>query len=260
MIFKKMKKVKISVVIPTKNEERMIKDCLASVKWADEIVVIDDYSQDKTREIAKKFGARVFLHRWQGFSQQKNYGFRKTKGEWVLFLDADERVTPELKTEILQIIKSPQVSFVGYKMPRLNNLLGQDMHFGGWYPDYQTRLVKREKFKGWRGKLHEQLLINGRVGRLKSHLYHLTHRSLSAMIEKTQRWSKIEAELLEKAGHPPVTWWRILRIMLTEFWQRGVKKQGWRDGTVGWIEIFFQMFSRFFTYARLWEKQNRKVK
>jgi len=250
--------MKLSVIVLTKNEEKMLPGCLRSVhQLADEIIIVDSQSTDKTLEIAKKFGAKVFLHKWQGFSEQKNYGFKKANGDWILFLDADERVTPELREEILQEIKKPKNLFSGYDIPRLNNILGKDLYFGGWYPDYQRRLVKKDKFKRWKGRLHEQMLVDGPTGKLKSNIYHITHRDLSSMIEKTREWSKIEAGLLCKADHPPVTWWRILRIMLTEFWERGIKKQGWRDGTVGWIEIIFQMFSRFITYARLWEMQNK---
>jgi len=131
------------------------------------------------------------------------------------------------------------------------------MHYGGAWPDYVKRLFLKEKLKRWIGELHEDPVFEGEMGRLKNPIVHIAHRDLSLMVEKTREWSKIEAELLYKTGHPPVTWWRILRIMLSEFWLRGVKLQGWRDGTVGWIEIIFQMFSRFVTYGRLWELQQK---
>ncbi|MGB9706539.1 MAG: hypothetical protein ACPLXP_00480, partial [Microgenomates group bacterium] len=108
------------------------------------------------------------------------------------------------------------------------------------------------------GKLHEHPVFEGKLGYLKNPMLHFTHRDLSLMIQKTNQWSEIEADLLFKANHPPVTWWRILSIMAKEFWQRGIKLQGWRDGVVGWVEIIYQMFSRFITYTKLWEKQNEK--
>ena len=119
--------------------------------------------------------------------------------------------------------------------------------------------ARRKKLKRWEGRLHEEPVFEGQLGHLQEPMVHLTHRDLSSMIEKTSSWSKIEAELLDQAGHPPVTWWRILRVMLSEFWERGIKKQGFRDGTVGWIEVIFQMFSRFVTYVRLWESQKQKL-
>jgi glycosyltransferase involved in cell wall biosynthesis len=255
-----MRKFTISIVIATKNEEKMIKDCLNSVKWADEIILIDDYSEDKTVEIAKKFGAKVFLHKWLGFSGQKNYGFRKARGDWVLFLDADERVTAELKDEILGEINKTKNLFSGYDIPRLNNILGKDMYFGGWYPDYQRRLVRREKFRGWRGKLHEEMIISGEIGVLKNNIYHITHRSISWMVNKSIIYSKIEAEELFRHNHPKMTWWRFFRPMIQEFLYRLVRKMGWRDGIRGWIEAIYQSFSRFLVYAYLWEIQNSEEK
>lgn len=257
-----MKQLKISVVIATKNEEKMIKDCLESVKWADEIVIIDDFSEDKTVEIAKKFGVKIFLHKWPGFSKQKNYGFKRATGDWILSLDADERVTPELKEEILKEIKKTKNPFSGYHIPRLNNILGKDMYFGGWYPDYQKRLVRREKFKRWKGKLHEEMLVRGQTGKLKSNIYHITHRGLSWMVEKSLVYTRHEAEEMLKAKHPKMVWWRFFRPMAQEFFYRLIKKSGWRDGIIGWIEAIYQTFNKFLIYARLWEMQNfqKKIK
>lgn len=252
--------MKLSVIVIAKNEEEMIRDCLESVKWADEIVVIDDFSKDKTGEIAKEFGAKVFLHKWQGFSEQKNYGFKKASGDWILFLDADDRVTPELKEEILQEIKKEKNPFSGYDIPRLNNILGKDLYFGGWYPDYQRRLVKKEKFKGWKGRLHEQMLVDGQTGKLKSNIYHLTHRGISWMVEKSIVYTRYEAEELLKSGHPKMAWWRFFRPMGQEFFYRLIRKSGWRDGIIGWIEVIYQCFNKFLIYARLWEMQNLQKK
>ena len=254
--------MKLSVIVIAKNEEQMIRDCLASIKWADEIILVDSGSTDKTMEIAKKYSARIISLPTEKleFARWRNVGLREAKGEWILYLDADERVTPELRKEIKESIKY-QVSsikyFTAYEIPRQNFYLGKEMHYGGAWPDYVKRLFFKEKLRYWERELHENPVFDGEMGRLKNPIVHITHRDLSLMVEKTREWSKIEAELLYKTGHPPVTWWRILRIMLSEFWLRGVKLQGWRDGTVGWIEIIFQMFSRFVTYGRLWELQQK---
>ena len=252
----KVKKTKkLSVIIITRNEQEMIKDCLESVSgWADEIIIIDDASIDKTIDIVKKYETKVtLLSEKTDFFELRNQGLKKANGDWVFYLDADERVTPELKVEMKKVIRDTK--YVAYAIPRRNFLLGKEMRYGGWFPDYAKRLFKRNKLLRWEGRLHEEPIFTGELGHLKEPMIHFTHRDLSSMIEKTSQWSKIEADLLYQANHPPVTWWRILRVMLTEFWLRGVKKQGWRDGTVGWIEIIFQMFSRFITYARLWELQ-----
>lgn len=262
-----MKKARLSVIILTKNEEKRIKDCLDSVKWADEIILVDSGSTDKTIPIAKKYGAKIVSYKTPRpeYSLWRNRGLKETKGDWVFYLDADERATPELKKEILALLSQRSHGPVrgagevgGWAIPRRNFYLGKEMKYGGAWPDYVKRLFKKDKLKKWKGRLHEEPIFEGELGHLKEPIIHLTHRDLSSMVEKTRKWSKIEAELLYQADHPPVTWWRILRIMITEFWKRGVKLQGWRDGTIGWIEIIFQMFSRFITYARLWEMQQRR--
>jgi len=254
-----MKKPKISVIIIGKNAQDLVKDCLLSVKWADEIIYLDGGSTDRTLEIVKDFKVKVKKQKEKkmDFAAWHNQGIKESKGEWIFYLDTDERVTPELKKEILEKINSSE-NFAAYAIPRRNILLGKEMRFGGWWPDYQIRLFKRKFFKSWKGKLHERPVFEGELGYLKSPMLHLTHRDLSSMVEKTNQWSEIEADLLYKSGHPPMTWWRFLTAMGRELWQRGVKLQGWRDGTVGWIEIIYQMFSRFITYAKLWEKQNNE--
>jgi len=254
-----MKKINFSVIIIAKDEEKMIGECLESVKWADEIILLDGGSTDKTLEVAKRYPQvkavgqgvrRIDYGAWH------NQGIQEAKGEWLLYVDADERITPGLQEEMQDVIRDTQ--YVAYAIPRQNVLLGKAMKFGGWYPDYQIRLFFKNNLKKWEGKLHERPVFEGELGYLKNPMIHLTHRDLSSMVDKTREWSKIEAGLLYEAGHPPVTWWRILKVMFSEFWQRFVKYQAWRDGTVGWIEGLFQVFNRFLIYARLWELQNNK--
>lgn len=253
-----MKSTKLSIVIATKNEEKTIHDCLKSVGWADEIIIVDDFSTDRTIEIAKRFKAKIFFNRWQGFSEQKNYGFEKTSRDWILFIDADERVTPELKEEILKIVNSSETIFSAYNIPRLNNILGKDLYYGGWYPDYQKRLVKREKFKGWVGKLHETMVTQGGIGKLTSNIYHLTHRGITWMLNKSIIYTEYEAEERFNNQHPQMVWWRFFRPPVQEFFFRLIIKCGWRDGPIGLIEAIYQAFNQFIIYARLWEMQRLK--
>lgn len=253
-------KTKISIITIAKNEQEMIEDCLKSCCWADEIILLDGGSIDKTLDIAGKYKAKIIPQevKTEDWGAWHNQGKKEASGDWIFYLDADERVTPCLRAEIENLKLGMENKIGALAIPRQNILLGKPMRFGGWYPDYQIRLFKKDKLLRWEGKLHERPIFEGELGYLKNHMLHLTHRNLSSMVEKTQKWSVIEAELLYKSRHPPVSWWRILRMMFVEFWQRGIKKQGWRDGTVGWIEIIFQMFSRFITYARLWEMQSKK--
>jgi len=255
----------LSVVIVARNEEKLIKEAIKSANFADEVLVLDTGSTDKTVAVARKAGARVVRKPTEGltFARWRTEAIKEAKGDWIFYLDADERITPELKRELLQITSQEprtqnQKPITAYAVPRENYYLGQRVRWGGAWPDYVKRLFWKKALKKWVGKLHEEPVFEGKLAHLNSPIRHYTHRDLTSMVAKTIEWSKLEAEELCRANHPPVTWWRILRIMATELWQRGIKKQGFRDGTVGVIEVVFQIFSRFITYARLWELQQKK--
>ncbi len=263
----------LSVVIIARNEEKLIGEAIESAKFADEVLVLDTGSTDKTAAVAKKAGARVIKRPTKGlaFARWRTEAIKEVRGDWIFYLDADERITPELKSEILQIVShslshtgcvhsdTPGVS-MAYAVPRENYYLGRRVRWGGAWPDYVKRLFWKKALKKWTGRLHEEPVFEGKLTHLRNPIRHYTHRDLTSMVAKTIEWSKLEAEELYRAHHPPVTWWRILRIMLTELWQRGIRKQGFRDGTVGVIEVIFQVFSRFITYARLWEIQIKNSK
>ena len=252
------RKMKISAIIIARNEEKMLEDCLRSVSWADERILVDTGSTDKTAELAKRLGARVVETKDGDFSKWRNLGAKEATGDWLLYVDADERVTPELRAEIVSTINSQQSTISNYTahaIPRRNFLLGHEMHWGGWWPDYVLRLIRKDALIQWEGKLHEQPKIKGEVGKLKNPLIHITHRSLSEMVEKTNNWSEIEAQLLFKSHHPKMTWWRFFSVAFREFWYRGILNLGFLDGPVGIIEIIYQMYSRMITYAKLWEMQ-----
>lgn len=243
----------ISAIIIAKNEENMIADCLDSVSFCDEIIVVDNGSEDKTADIAKRFGAKVFLQKSDSFSDLRNYGLRKAKNNWILYVDADERVTDELRLNIqFQISNSKYPMPTVYKIKRKNFYLGDNE----WpYLEWMERLFRKGSLKGWKGDLHETPLIEGKIEELDGFLLHYTHRDLASMLKKTIEWSKIEAELRFKAGHPKMTWWRFLRVMLTTFFDYYCRQGGWKLGTAGLIESMYQSFSMFITYARLWEMQ-----
>ncbi len=245
---------KISVLILTKNEEKNIKDCLASVVWADEIIVVDDYSEDKTTERCKMLDLRckIFQRHLNGdFAGQRNFALSQASGDWVLYVDADERVTKELSEEIRRVA-SQASDTPAFRVKRKNYYFGRHE----WpYIEKIPRLFKKENLNGWQGRLHESPRIEEGIGDLKGFLLHYTHQDLSSMLANTIEWSKIEAQLRLKAGHPQVTWWRFPRVMLTEFFKYYFGQGGWRAGTVGLMESLYQSFSIFITYARLWEEQ-----
>lgn len=247
--------MKLSVVILAKNAETVIADAIASVDFADEVIVVDNNSTDRTVELAKYLQAKVFSVDTNDFSELRNRGLQEAKGEWVLYVDTDERVSKKLKEEITRIISSqisPKQNLCGFYVKRKNFYLGNNE----WpYIEKIERLFKKDALKEWRGQLHESPIINGEVGELDSFLLHYTHRDLTSSLAKTIEWSKIEAELRFKAGHPKVTWWRLPRVMITSFFVSYIRQGGWKMGTVGLIESIYQAFSMFITYARLWEIQ-----
>lgn len=268
---------KISAIIIAKNAEELIADCMDSVSFCDEIIVIDDGSTDRTAELSKLLGAKVYTLVSRSFAERRNYGLRKAKGTWVLYIDADERVSPELKKSILEAVSdrhsgkrvtstsrisnssesdSGQVRMteaVAYRLQRKNFYLGNHE----WpYIENLERLFKKTALEEWYGELHETAKVDGKIGDLDGYLLHYTHTDLSSMVEKTIVWSKIEAELRYNSKHPKMTWWRFFRVMFTAFYDSYIKQQGWKIGTAGLIESIYQAFSIFITYARLWELQN----
>jgi len=248
----------ISTIVLSKNVQDMIGDCLDSFSWTDEIIVVDSGSTDDSLEIARQKGARIVRTHPSDFSSLRNLGAQKAIGKWLLYIDADERVSKELKKEIIQ--KTLSDTFSAYAIPRKNNLLGHDMKYGGWWPDYVMRLIKKDKLVRWRGHLHEQPEIKGNVSKLKNPLYHISHRSISSMIQKTNAWSEIEARLLYDSNHPKMNVIRFFTAAFREFWYRGILKLGFLDGSIGVIEIFYQIYSRIVTYSKLWELQLKEEK
>lgn len=275
--------IKLSVIILAKNAENLIVDCIESVRFADEILVIDDNSEDRTAEIAKKLGAKVIEESTKSFAEKRNVGLKHATGEWILYIDTDERVSGELSGSIKNVILGSEAtpeskkerswsvprfsrkqapfgplqddSCVAYKIQRQNFYLGNHP----WPKIEQLeRLFKKSALKGWYGELHESPKVDGKVGLLDGFLLHYTHRDLSSMLEKTIEWSDKEARLRFDTHHPQMTWWRFPRVMLTAFWDSYIKQQGYKAGTMGVIESVYQAFSMFVTYAKLWEMQQER--
>lgn len=246
---------KISVIVVARNEEAKIGKCLESVNFADEILVFDNNSTDKTSEISKKNGVKVLAIDEGDFSERKNFAFSKAKHNWILSLDADERVTSDLHDEIVKIIKHPNKRFGAYAIPRKNYIFGKEFKYGGLWPDYVVRLFRKDKFVRWEGRLHEQPVISGRLSYLKKPLIHFKHDTLEEMVVKTNEWSEVEAKLMFESSHPRMNIFRFLSAMLREFNLRMIRQKSFMDGDVGIIYTLYQVFSRFLSYGKLWEMQ-----
>lgn len=242
---------KLSVVILAKNEGKRIEACLRSVSFADEIVVIDNGSEDETCKIAQQLGAKVINVESSDFSLLRNKAISETRGLWILYIDADEIVTDELREEILRLLDSGDTTYSAYFIKRKNNYLGHPWPI----TDKMQRLFFKKNLLKWYGPLHETAVINGRESVLHGYVNHDTHRTLEEMVIKTNNWSAKEALLRFNAMHPKMTWWRFLRVMVTAFSHTYFLQGGYKAGTVGLIESLYQAFSLFITYAKLWELQ-----
>lgn len=245
--------MKLSIIILAKNVEKEIVPAIKSSQFANEIIVVDTGSTDSTIEVARKLGCKIVHTTTDSFSKWRNDGAEVAKGEWLLYLDSDERIPVKLAREVLSTIENPEHN--SYTISRYEVFLGK--HLDHWPDPKVHRLMKKSALKRWEGKLHEQPKVTGTVGELKNQMVHLSHKNIDEKLPNTLIWSKSEAKMLLDAGHPPMAGWRFIRIMLTEFWDRCIRQGLWRDGTEGWIEIIYQMFSKFVTYERLWEMQRK---
>ncbi len=255
--------MKISGIVITKNSEDTIADCLESLQFCDEIIVVDAGSEDRTADIAKKMKAKVISGVSHSFAEQRNIGLKAAKGELVLYIDTDERISEELRKNIMSAVSQEDPSalpqddikrFSAFKIQRKNFYYGNHE-----WPKIEKleRLFKKEKLKEWVGELHESPKIDGAVGLINGYLLHYSHQDLAAMVAKTNKWSETEAELRFRSHHPKMTWWRFPRVIITAFFDSYCSQGGWKAGTAGVVESMYQAFSIFITYAKLWEMQTK---
>ena len=245
----------LTTIIITKNEEKNIEECIKSVKFSNQIIVVDDESADNTVEIAKKNGAEVISGKFTSFSKQREAGMKEAKSDWILYLDADERVTEELRREIEKVITQKESADI-YKIKRRNFYFGN--HEWYFYAKLE-RLFKKDALKGWSGEIHESPVYVGSVRELKGFIDHFTHQDLGSMLDKTIEWSETEAKIRFNAKHPTMTWWRFPRVMIGSFFTYYIKQKGFKAGTAGLVESIFQTYSTFITYAKLWEMQKKST-
>jgi glycosyltransferase involved in cell wall biosynthesis len=240
---------KLSVIIITKDEEQNIRDCLESVKWADEIIVLDSGSGDRTIEICREYTKNIFETDWPGFGIQKNRALLKATSEWVLSIDADERVTEELETEIKDILLNGMKT--GYEIPRLSNYCGRFMRHGGWWPDRVLRLFKRERGKFTDALIHERLIVDGDLGRLTHHLVHYTFRDLEKVLDTVNRYSTAGALQRFESGKSGGLR-KAIAHGLWMFLRTYIIKAGFMDGAEGFMLAVSNAEGAYYKYLKLW--------
>jgi glycosyltransferase involved in cell wall biosynthesis len=245
----------LSVILITKNEEANLKDCLESVSFANEIIIVDSQSADQTISIAQSFGARVEITTdWPGFGPQKNRALNLATQDWVLSIDADERVTPELKNEILDAIQSNS-SQDCYAIPRSSWYCGRFMKHSGWYPDYVDRLFKRGTAKFSDHLVHERLLPNGDVGHLKNHFLHYSYRNFEQVLKKVDVYSSAAALQAFQKGQTGC----LAKALLHGFWaffRTYVLRKGFLDGQYGFALALSNGATSYYKYVKLWQLGN----
>jgi glycosyltransferase involved in cell wall biosynthesis len=244
---------KLSVTIITLNEAAHIGAAIDSASWADEVIVVDAGSSDGTIDIARSKGARVATRAWSGYVDQKNHAASLAQHDWILSLDADERVTPELASEIRSLL-AVEPSRKGYRVPRVTFHLGRWMRTTDFYPDYQTRLYDRRAAR-WQGRhVHESVAVDGGAGQLRHELQHYSYRDLQDHLDRINHYSTLAARQMHEAGrragpldllvHPPAA-----------FLRNYVLRRGFLDGTAGLTLSAVNAYSVFLKFAKLWELQ-----
>jgi glycosyltransferase involved in cell wall biosynthesis len=238
-------RARITVITLTLNEERNIRECLETVRWADEIIVVDSGSADRTVEIAKEFTPHVHVISWPGYGPAKNYALERASGEWILWLDADERVTPELAREIGSLLDRPEVGESGFAMARRAYFLGRWIRHAGWYPSRVVRLFRR-------GRLE----LEGRVGVTQHDLLHFTDPDLHHYLMKFNRYTTLAAEEMERNGRRSRVPDLLLRPLF-QFVKMYLFRRGFLDGIEGFILSILSSAYVFVKYAKLWERRRR---
>ncbi|HVR72860.1 MAG TPA: glycosyltransferase family 2 protein [Planctomycetota bacterium] len=263
------RRAELTACIITFNEERNLPDALASVAFADEIVMVDSRSTDRTREIAAAFrgrapggeevAPRVIERDWPGHVEQKNFAIDQATHDWVLCVDADERVSPELRREVEEALSRDPPGADGYTMPRKTHYLGRWILHGGWYPDRKLRLFRRSRGRWGGTNPHDHVHVDGIVKRLRGDLYHYSYRGMADHLRTIDSFTAISAREKARKG----VRWPILRMGIHppfKFFKMYILKQGFREGVVGLIVAMLGSFYVFLKYAKLWELREREWK
>ncbi|MDP3987955.1 MAG: glycosyltransferase family 2 protein [Candidatus Levybacteria bacterium] len=245
--------MKLSAVVLTKNEEKNIGDCLKTLNFAHEIIIVDDYSEDKTLEIAKKSGdtVKIFEHRLDGdFSKQRNFGLSKTSGDWVLFLDADERVFEKLALEISNIQYKTADKYKGFYIKRIDQIWGKELKYGETANIKLLRLAKKNA-GSWEGKVHEEWKVNGEAGQLENPISHYPHKNISDFLKEINFYTDLRSKELYDNGIR-VNWVSIIIYPLAKFLCNYFIRKGFLDGTEGFLSAAFMSLHSFLVRGKLW--------
>jgi glycosyltransferase involved in cell wall biosynthesis len=248
-----MSRARLSVVVVTQNEEERIRACLEAVAWADELIVIDAESSDKTATIARELTDHVFVRPWPGFAAQKNFGLEQAHGDWILALDADEIVSAPLREEIAGILAGDG-HHAGYTIRRRNLFWGRWVRHGGLYPDWQLRLFQRGRGRFAERTVHESVTVEGRVGRLAGHLEHRSYRDVADFLERADRYSTLAAGEWLAAGRPSRPLLDLVVRPVGRFLGMYVARAGFLDGWRGFLLAVLYGYYVLMRSVKVWER------
>jgi glycosyltransferase involved in cell wall biosynthesis len=248
-----MSRGRLSVVVVTRNEEERIRGCLESVAWADEIIVVDAESSDKTATVARELTDHVFVRPWPGFAAQKNFGLDQAQGDWVLSLDADELISTPLREEIGAILAGAG-AHAGYAIPRRNVFWGRWIRHGGLYPDWQLRLLRRGRGRFVERSVHESVTVDGSVGRLTGHLEHRSYRDVADFLERADRYSTLAADEWLASGRRARPLTDLVGRPVGRFLSMVVARAGFLDGWRGFLLAVLYGYYVLMRSAKVWER------
>lgn len=255
-----VKSVPLSLVIITRNAEAHLQKCLQSVPFAEDKLVLDCGSTDRTQEIARENGARVVVEEWRGFGLQKRRATELAKTDWVLNLDADEALSPESQKEVLALFQDGSRRFEesAFQFPRLSYHMGRWIWHGGWYPDWQTRLYDRKRANWTSAQLHEKVQCeSGKLARLKKPILHWVFKDLADQVQTNNRYSTLGCEELRAKGKR-FSHFNLLVKPLVKFLETYVWKRGFLDGIPGFVISVGAGYSVFLRWAKLWEHEKQE--
>lgn len=252
----KTTKVPLSVVVITKNEEENIGECLESARFADEIIVVDDESTDRTREIVARYTDKIFSRKMENEGRHRNWAYAQAKNDWVLSIDADERVSPELRAEIASLL-SGSPAFKAYGIPRRNYIGSYWLRHGGEYPAPQTRLFLRKEFKYEEAEVHPRAIMEGDTGFLKGDIIHYSHRDLTDYLRSLNGHTSLEAKKWFLSGRKVTLGKALSRAFQRTVWTRLIRKQGYKDGIYGLAVAYFSGVYQIVSYLKYKELELR---
>lgn len=242
---------KLTAIIPTGNEIHNIEAVIASVDFADEILVVDSFSTDGTYEKSQELATKVIRREYEYSASQKNWAIPQATHEWILLVDADERVTPDLKAEILKILNKETIEETAFWIGRMNHFMGERVHYSGWRNDKVIRLFKRDFCKYQDKHVHAEIIVDGDVGKLKNKFYHNTYITFEKYIEKLNRYASWQAKDYDKKTGPLTPYHFVIKPFWA-FFKHYIIQSGFRDGVVGLTIGYVQSYAVFMRYVKLW--------